>query len=1428
MAKAKLLASVLVLAVPFLAQRAAAQCTGLAHETATTSCPDACTDGISNDLDGLVDRLDPDCQHESVTTWYAAACSDGIDQDGDGYIDRLAYGVGGSLGADPNCLIETNWGPYNACSDGINNDGDRYDNTTAGTTWTELIDRIAPLGATPDPECLGEVLCTDLVDNDGDGLTDVLDKDCQCLGPATNLDNCTANDFTIAFTANPQEVADGCINSTDQVTLTSLRASLTAHSPDRYDLGLWIALDGTSAYDGGRCLRQALTPVKKNILASDPGYPSGPYGPIDYSGAEPSGWYPTLETVTPQNNTDQCGEVGNSQTAVWQYPVPVTVPCNDLVTVPSAGFVDLGQCGSWDNNQTNSYCGSVTQAIPNTKAKCQCQTADTNVPAPDVHASCDNFTTPTWLSGQGSTLDPGETVRFQLSFTNEVEGCSPATLPINDDPFGRTRCGTVSFMRFVVDYNLGGNDADAYGTFYLDDGTTEIPVCPATASVSQSPLAGAGVVCNNTASKRLVWAPRDPISSSGSYYPAYGVLSPFTGSIALPFRYQLAAAPPSGNVGLAATILWDATLDADGLNGISAAEAVTVTQFSKLQTSCVDCTCATGFTTTPVTLASFAASREGSRAVFDWTTATEAGNVGFNLLGETAEGWVRLNPDLLPAEGGDTLEPRRYTAVLSVPDDVVTFAIEDVDLRGKARRHAAADLATSEGGDLEPEPIPSERIRREHELGEALRHDERRDRAAAAIRAASAASPFSVKTAAAGKSNPVIELRVDRDGLYRVTYEDLAAAGFDLAAVQSAKLGLRNRGAAVPIHVGAGRTFGPGSWFDFHGRALDTLYTTTNVYRLEVDAVKPARAAVDAAAPSGSAAPFYMATRDFERDREYSFSSPTGDPWYDTRMLVYGAPGEWRFPFAVDGLLDGAAPASLHVRLFGGTDTQQAPDHRAVVSLNGVALGEAAFDGLVDVPLTFELPAGLLREGENTLSVALPADTGAQVDIVHLESWSVTYPRAFAATDGSLTFASAADRFTVTGLPGGQVAAYRVSGTALTALAGTATTDGGATAEVRGGAAGTYLVAAAGALPAPEIGAARPAARITGERAQYLAIAHPDFIDGLAPLVAARQAQGLQVRVVDVEDVYSQFGHGIFDPEAIRAYVAHAAATMGTEYLLLVGGDTYDYRDTLGAGSVSFIPSLYTATGDIVLYAPTDPAYADVDRDGVPDLAIGRLPVRTRGELDTLIAKILAYQAKDYGGTAVLAADRSDAAANLPFAAASERLAAALTGGWTARRAYLDQLSVAEARAVLLTALDGGVALANYVGHSGATAWTSKGLFTAADAAALTNAGRPAVVTQWGCWNSYYVNPRTESLATRLLLAGDRGAAAVLGAATLTEDVDENDLGVLLAERIAQPGATLGKAVLAAKRALQGDRAARADVLLGWVLLGDPALVVRP
>jgi len=100
------------------------------------------------------------------------------------------------------------------------------------------------------------------------------------------------------------------------------------------------------------------------------------------------------------------------------------------------------------------------------------------------------------------------------------------------------------------------------------------------------------------------------------------------------------------------------------------------------------------------------------------------------------------------------------------------------------------------------------------------------------------------------------------------------------------------------------------------------------------------------------------------------------------------------------------------------------------------------------------------------------------------------------------------------------------------------------------------------------------------------------------------------------------------------------------------------------------------------------------------------------------------------------------------------------------------------------------------------------------------------VVTQFGCWNSYFVDPKRESMAHYWLLRANQGAAAVLGASTLTDAVAEVLLAEELNKAMMEEGLPLGLALVKAKRALAEQYPADKvrDVIAGYLLLGDPGL----
>jgi hypothetical protein len=66
-------------------------------------------------------------------------------------------------------------------------------------------------------------------------------------------------------------------------------------------------------------------------------------------------------------------------------------------------------------------------------------------------------------------------------------------------------------------------------------------------------------------------------------------------------------------------------------------------------------------------------------------------------------------------------------------------------------------------------------------------------------------------------SKTYYKIKVAEDGIYRVKYEDLKAAGFTPSNVAGSELKLFNFGEEVALHIN-GTTFGPGSWFEFYGK----------------------------------------------------------------------------------------------------------------------------------------------------------------------------------------------------------------------------------------------------------------------------------------------------------------------------------------------------------------------------------------------------------------------------------------------------------------------------------------------------------------------------------------------------------------------------------------------------------------------------------
>ena len=144
--------------------------------------------------------------------------------------------------------------------------------------------------------------------------------------------------------------------------------------------------------------------------------------------------------------------------------------------------------------------------------------------------------------------------------------------------------------------------------------------------------------------------------------------------------------------------------------------------------------------------------------------------------------------------------------------------------------------------------------------------------------------------------------------------------------------------------------------------------------------------------------------------------------------------------------------------------------------------------------------------------------------------------------------------------------------------------------------------------------------------ADYVIVTTRDLKANVEPLAQLRRNQGLVVKVIDVEDLYDEFSFWQHSPQAIHDLLQTASSswTRKPHYLLLAGDASYDPKNYFGQGLNDLVPTKLIDTA--LMEAASDDWLADFNGDGMADLAIGRLPVRTAADINTMVGKIVNYE----------------------------------------------------------------------------------------------------------------------------------------------------------------------------------------------------------
>jgi len=263
--------------------------------------------------------------------------------------------------------------------------------------------------------------------------------------------------------------------------------------------------------------------------------------------------------------------------------------------------------------------------------------------------------------------------------------------------------------------------------------------------------------------------------------------------------------------------------------------------------------------------------------------------------------------------------------------------------------------------------------------------------------------------------DPAWKIKVSEDGFYQLTYAELQTAELDVENLNPQTFQLFNMGMEVAIWVEgeADESFDPGDTLVFYGQAIDDKYTMDNMYWLTYGTETGLRMSSRNVAPAGAPqAQSFSSTLEMEENKVY-LPGPPGDEdlerflWGFSYFSIYSPQSiDWNSNFILENaydVWDGSGYLDLAlVSLSHHYETN--PDHHAVVKLNNITIGGLYWDGRIWQELHEPIPTGILNSGTNTIEVVLPGDTGAPLENIYIDWFSITYPRAFIAEADQLYF----------------------------------------------------------------------------------------------------------------------------------------------------------------------------------------------------------------------------------------------------------------------------------------------------------------------------------------------------------------------------------------------------------------------------------------
>ncbi|MEZ4656622.1 MAG: C25 family cysteine peptidase [Caldilineaceae bacterium] len=496
-----------------------------------------------------------------------------------------------------------------------------------------------------------------------------------------------------------------------------------------------------------------------------------------------------------------------------------------------------------------------------------------------------------------------------------------------------------------------------------------------------------------------------------------------------------------------------------------------------------------------------------------------------------------------------------------------------------------------------------------------------------------------------------------------------------------------------------------------------------------------------------------------------------------------------------------------------------------------------------------------------TLRLQLINDApGQAVDMAYIDWVKLTYYRQLGGQDNYIDFTNRGPgnwKYNIGGFDQQEVEAYDVTDPNKVRLVLGAVENGAFNFSDYQATPRRYIVSAvANRLTAQSI---EPASstdlRTISSSIDYIMVAHPDLVDAIRPLAEYRSRRGLNVLVVNLQDIYDQFNYGRASAQAIQDFLKYAYTNWpapAPRFALLVGDGNYDPLGYRNSSEPSLLPPYLAMVDPDLGETAADNRYAAiVGEDLIPDLSIGRFPAKTPADVAAMLEKTMRYEqappdpnwnqsilfvADDLEGGGGAFQNFSDAIADGYIETEAGRLPL-LPADYTRTKLYLgagceDGTPAIQCRQEIVNEVNKGLLFVSYVGHGAKQYWAEEQLFNQDALFQLNNAARLPIMLPMTCLEGFFheAEANSDAFGEMIVRMAQSGAVASWSPTGfgLASGHDYLETGFFLG-LFHQGLTTVGEATVFGKMHMiaHAPPTKYDDLLDTFVLFGDPALAVR-